>query len=52
MKIFTAYWIGLLLGMLSIILLHELYFDTYRECKTIDGIEIYRTVHYGKWSSK
>ena len=41
--------IGYAIGVLACFLFHELIFDSKKECRYFDGIEMCRTIHYRNW---
>ena len=44
--------LGYAIGIQAFLLFHEIFFDSKKECKEFDGIEMCRTVHYGAWKEK
>ena len=44
--------LGYAIGILAFLLLHNFFYETKKECKDFDGIEMCRTVHYGNWKEQ
>lgn len=45
MSMTIGYWVGIVMCFL----LHSCIYDSDKECKQVDSIQMCRTVHYGDW---
>ena len=48
MREIIGYWVGFVMC----ILLHECFYDSDKECKQVDSVQMCRTVHYGDWKEQ